>query len=194
MGTDVTQAVKIENLTDDDRGFVGQAADLLVREFAEHWPNFVPDVASATNVVNEALSGDRICRAAVSKAGDRLLGWIAGTPLYDGNVWELHPIVVDGTLQRQGIGAALVEDLSSLTHAKGGVTLMVFTDDEDSMTTLADIDLYDDPLGRLARIRNLKGHPYEFYERMGFAITGVLPDANGAGKPDILMAKRLTDG
>jgi aminoglycoside 6'-N-acetyltransferase I len=37
----------------------------------------------------------------------------------------------------------------------------------------------------------LRGHPYEFYQKMGFAIVGVMPDANGIGKPDIYMAKRL---
>src|SRR6476661_2634127 len=43
----------------------------------------------------------------------------------------------------------------------------------------------------IAKIRNLRGHPYEFYQKMGFAIVGVMPDANGIGKPDIFMAKRL---
>ena len=28
----------------------------------------------------------------------------------------------------------------------------------------------------------------------GFVIVGVVPDANGLGKPDILMAKRVADG
>jgi aminoglycoside 6'-N-acetyltransferase I len=40
-------------------------------------------------------------------------------------------------------------------------------------------------------IRNLGGHPYEFYQRVGFTIAGVLPDANGPGKPDIFLAKRI---
>ena len=31
----------------------------------------------------------------------------------------------------------------------------------------------------------------EFYLRVGFHIVGVIPDANGFGKPDILMAKRI---
>lgn len=42
-----------------------------------------------------------------------------------------------------------------------------------------------------SHIRNLRDHPYEFYPKMGFAIVGVMPDANGIGKPDIFMAKRL---
>lgn len=29
----------------------------------------------------------------------------------------------------------------------------------------------------------------EFYQKMGFAIVGVMPDANGIGKPDIYIAK-----
>ena len=34
-------------------------------------------------------------------------------------------------------------------------------------------------------------HPYEFYVKMGYKIVGVIPDANGIGKPDIWMAKRV---
>ena len=45
-------------------------------------------------------------------------------------------------------------------------------------------------LEHLARIENLRGHPYEFYQRLGFSIVGAMPDANGFGKPDIYMAKR----
>jgi aminoglycoside 6'-N-acetyltransferase I len=42
-----------------------------------------------------------------------------------------------------------------------------------------------------ASSQNLKNHPFTFYERLGYHIVGVIPDANGIGKPDILMAKRL---
>ena len=59
------------------------------------------------------------------------------------------------------------------------------------MTTLSNVDLYADVPGYIANIRNLKGHPYEFYQKLGYTITGVVPDANGIGKPDILMSKRL---
>ena len=43
----------------------------------------------------------------------------------------------------------------------------------------------------LPNIRNLNNHPYEFYLKVGFAIVGVIPDANGPGKPDIMMAKSV---
>jgi aminoglycoside 6'-N-acetyltransferase I len=48
--------------------------------------------------------------------------------------------------------------------------------------------------GQIAAIRNLKRHPYEFYHKQGYAIVGVIPDANGLGKPDIMMAKRVAQG
>ncbi|MQC25305.1 MAG: N-acetyltransferase, partial [Chloroflexi bacterium] len=36
------------------------------------------------------------------------------------------------------------------------------------------------------------GHPFEFYQRCGFVLVGMLPDANGPGRPDIYMAKRVS--
>lgn len=93
--------------------------------------------------------------------------------------------------QRQGIGRALVADLEQCVCERGALTLFLGTDDKDDWTTLSDVDLYPDPLAHLARIKNLRRHPYEFYQKMGFVIVGVMPDANGWGKPDIFMAKRV---
>lgn len=33
-----------------------------------------------------------------------------------------------------------------------------------------------------------------FHVRLGFVVAGVLPDANGRGKPDIFLAKRVSPG
>ena len=60
------------------------------------------------------------------------------------------------------------------------------------MTTLSGVDLYPNVWEHVSRIRNLRGHPYEFYIKLGFVITGVVPDANGPGKPDIIMSKRVS--
>jgi aminoglycoside 6'-N-acetyltransferase I len=59
------------------------------------------------------------------------------------------------------------------------------------MTSLAGVDLYENLWEKIRYIQDLKGHPFGFYQKLGYIITGVVPDANGRGKPDILMAKRL---
>jgi aminoglycoside 6'-N-acetyltransferase I len=34
-------------------------------------------------------------------------------------------------------------------------------------------------------------HPFLFYRKLGYVVTGLMPDANGRGKPDIYMSKAL---
>ena len=71
------------------------------------------------------------------------------------------------------------------------MTITLGSDDEDGMTSLANIDLYEDLWEKIRDIKDLKHHPYEFYQKLGYIIIGVVPDANGIGKPDILMAKKI---
>ena len=73
----------------------------------------------------------------------------------------------------------------------GGTTIYLGTDDEDNMTSLSGKDLYPNVFEHITNIENLHGHPFSFYQKLGFAIVGVIPDANGPGKPDIIMAKRV---
>jgi aminoglycoside 6'-N-acetyltransferase I len=182
--------MRIIDLSPDDEATVQQAAALLVEGFREHWPHAWPDMESALQEVREAFRADRIGRVAVDAEGT-VLGWVGGISAYGGNVWELHPLVVRPDRQRQGIGRALVADLEERVRERGGITILLGTDDEDHMTTLAGVDLYPNVLEQAANVRNLRGHPYEFYQKLGFVIVGVVPDANGPGKPDILMAKRV---
>jgi aminoglycoside 6'-N-acetyltransferase I len=92
---------------------------------------------------------------------------------------------------RRGIGRALVLDLEEQVRRRGIQTLFVGSDDEDGETTLAGRDLYPEVVAALASLKDLRGHPFGFYQRMGFSVVGAVPDANGPGKPDILLAKRL---
>lgn len=181
----------IRDVTHEDEAIIEQMAQMLVEGFREHWDDAWPTLGEALEEVREMLVEDRICRVALNEAGEAV-GWIGGIEEYDGMVWELHPMVVRQDLQKQGIGRLLVQDLEAEVAKRGALTLQLGTDDQDSMTTLADTDLYDDLPSKIANIRNLKGHPYEFYQKLGFKIVGVVPDANGIGKPDILMGKRVT--
>jgi len=182
--------VRIISLSSNDHLLIQQAAQLLVNAFREHWPDAWPTLEEGLKEVGEMLETGRICRVAVDNRGN-LLGIIGGIPGYDGNVWELHPLAVQPSGQGQGIGRALVEDFEDQVRSKGGLTITLGTDDEDDMTSLANTDLYEDLWGKIRDIRNLKGHPFAFYQKMGYVISGVVPDANGPGKPDILMAKKV---
>ncbi len=166
-----------------------QAAELLYQGFRDHWPAAWPTLESAHTEVRECLEEGRICLGLLE--GKSLVGWTGGIPEYNGHVWELHPLVVEQAFRRQGFGRRLVSELEREARAKGGLTLYLGTDDEDNMTSLAQADLFHRPWDHIRTMQNYKNHPYEFYERLGFCIVGVVPDANGIGKPDILMAKSL---
>lgn len=164
--------MQIIDLRPEDEQAVQQAATLLVDVFPpDAWP-------------------DRISRIAVDGQG-MVLGWIGGIREYDGHAWQLHPLVVHPAYQGQGIGRALVLDLERLVRERGGMTIYLGTDDFDNRTNLGGIDLYPDIATHIKNIKNLRRHPYEFYQKLGYVIYGLLPDANGFGKPDILMAKRV---
>ncbi|MCL5994808.1 MAG: GNAT family N-acetyltransferase [Chloroflexi bacterium] len=183
--------MRIVDLDAGDEDMRRQAAALLMVGFRANWPGSWSDMDSALQEIREALEPGKICRVAVDDNG-AVLGWVGGISGYHGNVWELHPLVVDPACERRGIGRALVLDLEAQVKQRGGVTITLGTDDVSNMTTLSGVDLYVDTWQHIANIRNLRGHPYEFYQKLGFVIVGVMPDANGPGKPDILMAKRVT--
>ena len=182
--------MRIMRLATLDENGKAQAASILVEGFAEHWPEAWPDVETAAGTVRESLIDGRISRAAVDQDGN-VVGWSASEPLYQGNVWELDVLVVRPDCRRQGIGRALLLDMETQVARMGGLTIWLGSDDEDGMTSLAGADLYPDPLAHLSRIENYRGHPYEFYLKMGYSIAGVLPDANGPGKPDIFLTRRV---
>ncbi len=166
-----------------------QAAVLLVDGF--HEPRGWTDLAVAREEVALVLTTG-FARAALD--ADLLLGWIGGLPqpAYNGRVWELHPMVVHPDRRRRGIGRALVAAFEEEAARRGALTVTLGTDDDAGMTSLADVDLYADLPTRLAEVRDRgRGHPFAFYQRLGYVITGVMPDANGPGRPDIYMSKSL---
>ena len=179
----------IISLHPDNEHLIRQAAQLMVDAFREHWSDSWPTIEEGLEEVHEMLEAERICRAAVDEQGI-LLGIIGGIPQYDSHVWELHPLAVQPNVQGQGIGRALVEDFEEQVRQRGGLTITLGSDDEDNMTSLSGVDLYENLWDKVKNIKNLKNHPFEFYQKMGYVITGVVIDANGIGKPDILMSKR----
>jgi aminoglycoside 6'-N-acetyltransferase I len=164
-----------------------QAAALLVEGFDE--PRGWPTLDLAREEVALVLRDGFACAAV---EGASLLGWVGGLPEYAGRVWELHPMVVHRNHRRRGVGRALVEAFEAEAARRGALTATLGTDDDSGMTSLADVDLYGDVPMHIAGLRDLgRSHPFLFYRTLGYVVTGVMPDANGRGRPDIYMSKRL---
>lgn len=177
----------IVNLSTQAYSVHEQAASLLVHAFDEPrgWPNLESALTEVTMVLNEGF-------AFAMLNDDVLLGWVGGLPEYAGRVWELHPMVVHREHRRQGLGRRLAEAFEHEARQRGGLTATLGTDDDSGMTSLAGIDLYDDVAQHMSLLRDLgRNHPFLFYKKLGYVVTGIMPDANGRGRPDIYMSKRL---
>ena len=182
--------MRIIDLNEADSDQREQVAALLMDGFSDTGSDAWQTHSEALLSVRESLQEGRISRVALDDAA-MVAGWIAGHETYRGHVWELHPLVVRGDCRGQGLGRTLVNDFEEQVRLRGGSTLYLGTDDEDNRTSLGGVDLYPDPLAAAAQIQNVRRHPFEFFRKVGFVIVGVLPDANGVGKPDIFMAKRV---
>jgi aminoglycoside 6'-N-acetyltransferase I len=120
-----------------------------------------------------------------------LVGWIGAIKTYT-HGWEVHPLVVAPARQRHGIGSALMAALEARARREGVLTLFLGSDDDYGGTTLFDRDLWPDVPRHIEGVEATgRGHALTFYRRHGYGIVGLLPDVNGAGRPDILLAKRL---
>ncbi len=181
--------MKIMALHPEETQTIQQVAELTLEAFA-HIPDWLTEMDAALKEIRDSFAPGHLSRVALDEAGNAL-GWVGGIPQYEGHAFELHPLAVKPSAQRSGIGRALVRDLESQARQRGAITVYLGSDDEFGGTSLFGADVYPNVLDHLAAIRNLRHHPYEFYEKCGYAIVGIIPDANGFGKPDILMAKRI---
>ena len=184
--SNINKDIKIVNMKELGERQRIEAAQILCDELG--WPS----LKEAMYEVQERWKGtDAVFLAALE--GSELIGW-GGilAPTYNGNVFELHPLAVKRDWQRKGVGTALVNALAAAAREKGGLTLWLGADDEvtGKETSLRNADLYDDLPRQLREFRPGK-HQAGFYFKAGFKITGVMPDANGRGKPDIFLAMKL---
>ncbi len=167
---------------------IEQAATLLHTGF-DGISNAWPDLDHAFAEVRAHTSVDHV--AFMALAQERLVGWISAYPQYNGHAWELHPLVVAPHARHRGIGRNLVHALRSELHKRGAHTLFVWCDDECAATSLSQIALYPNPVAHLTQFDTSPPHAGGFYLKVGFVLSGLIPDANGPGKPDILFVQSV---
>ena len=132
---------------------------------------------------------ERAAYAAIENG--KVLGWIGLVFTYD-HGWEIHPLAVDPKFQRRGIGTALIHEMERLARAAKVCTLYAGSDDEMAGTNVSGRDLFADIAKYIADLDVTNGHPLVFYRKLGFVVVGLMPDVNGPGKPDIILAKRVS--
>lgn len=181
--------MRIDDLNPADSKLVDALTDLSHAAAASHAPNWLPTLAAAREEVVDATASGHITRVFLQDNGAPA-GWISAVRLY-GAVWEVHPLLVSPQQQRRGIGAKLVADIEAQTKARGAGVLFVSTSDEVNATSLGGRDVYPNPLAALVNIEITPGHAAGFWLRQGYAIAGMIPDAEGPGKPSIHFTKRL---
>lgn len=168
-----------------------ESAAAVLIEALQHVPSAWKTMDDALAEVSSFITDpERVAIFAVED--DLVAGWIGGVR-QSGFAWELHPLVVSPGRQRQGLGTRLVHALETRARAAGAITMWLGTDDDFGGTNLFGRDLYPDVLAALQQLRATSGHPFRFYEKVGYTVTGVFPDVDGYGKHDILMAKRISE-
>ena len=177
--------MKIIDLQQGTKDYCEQVAMLIHHAFP--FADGYPTMEGARKEVQQLLETGKVLR--IYLAEDVVLGVIGAQPAYRGKSWELHPLVVKEGVRKSGVGAKLVADLEAQIAGFGGGTLYLGTDDTMGQTSIGDRNLYPGVLTKLMEIQTIHDHPFEFYLKQGFEVVGVLPDANGPGKPDIWMQK-----
>lgn len=176
--------VVFEHLTADQRA---QCAAILREAFAAAEAYSEPGEAEA-EIESFFIDPDRFAMAAIEDG--QVLGLVGGITAYTHAV-ELHPLAVAAGWRGRGIGATLTRALEDRAAALGRLTVYLGTDDEIGGTSLFGADVFPGALAKLAAIAPTTGHPFFFYRKLGYEPVGLIPDANGFGKPDLLMAKRV---
>lgn len=166
------------------------SAARILRDALAHMPSAYNAPGESEAEVQRFLDDPN--RFAIAATRDHeVLGWIGGIVGAYSHACELHPLVVDLAHQRTGIGTKLVKALEARAREGGAITLYLGTDDDFGGTNLFGLDLFPNVLAKAAQFKVTGNHPAPFYRRLGFEIVGILPDANGFGRPDIYMAERI---
>ena len=123
---------------------------------------------------------------------DVLIGYLGLLKMYSNITLELHPLIVKDGYRNIGIGSKLLKEAERIAKEKNALNIVLGSDDEYYKTNLHEFDFNNTDIGDIIKnIKNINNHPYEFYQKNGYKIVGIFPNANGIGKPDIWLWKQL---
>jgi aminoglycoside 6'-N-acetyltransferase I len=143
----------------------------------------------AFSEVEECTAEPNICIGI--KLENELIGWVGIRQMYE-ITWELHPMVIKKEYQGKGYGKKLLKQIEKTANENGIIGLVAGSDDETNRTSLSEKEITGENIfDEIKSIKNNKKHPFEFYTKCGYSIIGIIPNANGQNKPDILLWKDI---
>ena len=179
--------MSILDLDPDDAALREQLAVIAYEAGAINAPLWLPTLDDAREEVDDATATGQVARVLVDDGGVPI-GWACCAHQYD-SVWELHPMLIAPDHHRRGHGTALARDIEHQAAIRGASVLVLGTSDATHATSLSDTDLYADPIGALGSLTFKKDHPVRFWQKIGYSVVGVVPDAEGPGIPSISLAR-----
>lgn len=183
----LSHVIEITDLDLSDVALVDRLASVTFAAFREGSPEWLPTLDRARDQVCAAKESGRLGR--VLKQDGQAMGWIG---LIKGRrVWEIHPLAIATNAQGRGYGRRLVEDAAAIATSAGALTLYAGASDETGTTNLFGADLYADPAGSIQTLQASRPSAFRFWQSVGFTVVGLMPDAEGRGKPGIELARRL---
>lgn len=164
-----------------------QAAAILLDRLSVGWPTLKDAQEEVHSFANR--DGELVFAVEDEKVVG-LCGFLRNYPY----AYEMHPLAVAKEYEGRGIGKLLLSHIESLAKQEGALTMYLGTDDEleNTQTSLRDSDLYTNYVNHLSNF-SPNNHPSRFYMQHGYHVLGAIPDANGKGKPDIYMGKKLQE-
>ena len=157
---------------------------MLHKAFPDHYPKNV-----AKEEIIRLLKGDNMLYVAVEN--ETVIGFVGTSKARRYiSAFQLDLMVIKPERRGEGIGTKLLDIVEHRLRDKGVVTLFIGTDDEGYKTSLTGTNIYEDTFEKIESISSTS-HPYQFYQKQGYQIVGVIPDAFGIGNHDIVVAKRL---
>lgn len=169
-----------------------EAAYVLYRAAARISSAFPTPEAALGELLDVSRTADAITFVALNLAGE-VCGLASAAPYRASTMLRMQLLGVDPPFQRRGVGRALVRTVEDAAREAGMSTLVIALEDEAGLTSLSGRSLFPDPLAPMTKFVPPAAHPSIFLKRMGFALTGVLPEAAGPRRPELWFARSLED-
>jgi len=175
-------------LAELDAAALEQLAYVTLASAQTHVTEWLADLDAAREELADALAPEKTALVLIESG--KPIAWVAAARDW-GRIWELHPLIVAVDHQRRGHGLRLVRAIEDIARAAGALTMLLGTSDTVDATSLSNVDLYEGTGARLDAMTVRAPHAVTFWQRAGYKIVGVLPDAEGPGKPSIQLARPL---